>query len=206
MSTAEQPDFFSLQQYLEIEGNSLVKNEYIDGWIRAMTGATNRHSKVSLNCACELKRLLKGSPCEPYCSDTKVRIRNSWMNRFYYPDVQVVCDPNPGTDVFQDRPVLIVEVLSPSTRLYDLDEKLNAYLMIPSLKCYLILEQHQPIATAIFRDGDSILQQQYQGIGAVIDLPFLQVSLALSAIYEGVEFTPTCVQESELEYRDTSNA
>lgn len=125
------------------------------------------------------------------------------MNRFYYPDVQVVCDPNPGTDVFQDRPVLIVEVLSPSTRLYDLDEKLNAYLMIPSLKCYLILEQHQPIATATFRDGDSTLQQQYQGIGAVIDLPFLQVSLALSAIYEGVEFTPTCVQESELVYRET---
>ncbi|MFM9064314.1 MAG: Uma2 family endonuclease, partial [Pirellula sp.] len=71
-----------------------------------------------------LGNALKGKPCKPYNSDTKVRIFRDGKRRFYYPDVQVVCESNDPSSVFQDRPVLIIEVLSPSTRANDLDEKL----------------------------------------------------------------------------------
>ncbi len=117
--------------------------------------------------------------------------------RFYYPDAQVVCDSNELSSVFQDKPVLIVEVLSPSTRRYDLDEKMTAYLTIPSLQCYLLLEQHQPIAIVMRRTKSGFLREDIQDINASIDLPTLGISLAMRDIYDGIEFTDECVQEPE---------
>jgi Uma2 family endonuclease len=102
--------------------------------------------------------------------------------------------------VFQDHPVLIIEVLSPSTRQYDLDEKLSAYLQIPSLECYIVLEQHQPVAIVMRRTNGGFLRELFEGIDAAIDLPFLDGKLSLCDIYDRVEFTPYCVQEPELEY------
>src|SRR5688572_17437832 len=62
---------------------------------------------------------LRGKPCQAYNSDTKVRVRMPMHTRFYYPDGMVVCESNPDDDEFQDRPVVIAEVLSPSTRRID---------------------------------------------------------------------------------------
>ncbi len=94
---------------------------------------------------------LNGNPCQPLNSDMKVHIHRKGRRRFYYPDAQVVCPSNDPLSVFQDQPVLIIEVLSPSTRRYDLDEKMTAYPTIPSLECYIALEQHQPIAIVMRR-------------------------------------------------------
>ncbi len=146
MSTAERPNFVTEDDYLASEELAITKSEYIDGWIRAMAGATNRHNRVKMNCLLNLGVGLKNKSCQPWDSDTKVRIRGFGYTRFYYPDAQVVCESNAPTDVFQDKPVVIIEVLSPSTRAYDLDEKLNAYLRIASLQCYVILEKHTPLA------------------------------------------------------------
>jgi Uma2 family endonuclease len=121
MTSAEQPEYFSVDQYLSKEEQALTKSEYIDGWIRALCGSTLRHNRVAGNCYYTLRNLLKGKPCQPFNSDTKVRIFHEDKKRFYYPDVQVVCKSNEPTSVFQDRPVLVIEVLSPSTRRYDLD-------------------------------------------------------------------------------------
>jgi Uma2 family endonuclease len=206
MSSAEKPDYYSDQEYLQFENQSHSKSEYIDGWIRAMTGASLRHNVVAGNCFLSLGNQLKGSPCRPYNSDTKLRIDRGQSKRFYYPDVQVVCRSNEPTSVFQDQPVLIIEVLSPSTRNYDLNEKLEAYLQIPSLECYIVLEQHQPIATVFRKTNDGFSRQLVQGTESIIDLPFFNGSLSLADIYEGVEFTETCVQESDLQYELSQEA
>jgi Uma2 family endonuclease len=203
MSAAEIPEFVSVEGYLVSEEMATERSEYIDGWVRAMTGATNRHNRVKGNCFYQLMRALNGQRCQPYDSDTKVRIRRLGRTRFYYPDLQVVCDSNAPTEVFQDSPVLIVEILSPSTRQYDLDEKLAAYLEIPSLECYIILEQHTPIAIVMRRTEKGFLRETYEGIEASILLPFLGCSLSLRDIYEGIEFTATCVQEPVPEYEVT---
>ena len=149
MSTAEQPKFVSVDDYLASEETAITKSEYIDGWVRAMAGANVRHNMIKMNCGVYLGGSLKGQRCRPFDSDMKVRIRRNKSERFYYPDLHVVCESSDPTDVFQDNPILIVEVLSQSTRAYDLDEKLAAYLTIPSLECYLILEQHIPFAIVI---------------------------------------------------------
>jgi Uma2 family endonuclease len=96
--------------------------------------------------------------------------------------------------------VLIIEVLSPSTRRYDLDEKMTAYLTIPSLECYIALEQHQPIAIVMRRSNGGFLRELVEGIEQTIDLPFLGCSLPMRDIYEGIEFTAECVQEPDPEY------
>ena len=204
MSSAESLEFVAVQDYLAAEEIARTKSEYIDGWVRAMTGATNRHNQVSENCFLALALALKGKPCQPHLSDTKLRVINQQSKRFYYPDLQVVCEPNLPTESFQDRPVLVIEVLSPSTRLYDLDEKLNAYTQIPTLLYYLILEQHQPIAILLRRNGSLFERLQLEGIETVIDLPMLGVSLSMRDIYERIEFTATCVQEPDPEYQEAN--
>jgi Uma2 family endonuclease len=200
MSSAKRPEHFSVDDYLAMEEQALTKSEYVDGWIRAMCGAALRHNMVTGNCFVALSVLLKGKQCRAFNSDTKVRIDRADMKRFYYPDVQVVCQSNDQLSVFQDQPVLIIEVLSPSTRRYDLDEKMSAYLTIPSLECYVVLEQHQPIGIVMRRTKDGFLRETVEGIDAVIDLPFLGCSLPMRENYDGVEFTDECVQEPELEY------
>jgi Uma2 family endonuclease len=200
MSSAERPEYVSVDEYLSMEEQTLTKNEYVNGWVRAMTGATLRHNSVVGNCFVSLAITLKGKPCRPFNSDSKVRIDCVGRKRFYYPDVQVVCESNEPTSVFQDNPVLIIEVLSPSTRRYDLDEKMSAYLTIPSLQSYIALEQHQPIAIVMRRVSNGFLREHVEGIEATIDLPFLKCSLAMRDIYEGIEFTAEFVQEDEMEY------
>ncbi|MFO0942608.1 MAG: Uma2 family endonuclease [Pirellulales bacterium] len=134
MASATIPEFLSVEEYLSAEGDSFSKSEYIEGWIRAMVGSTIRDNLVKRNCLVLVSRLLKGLPSQPFDSDTKLRIRREGRTRFYYPDLQVVCESNPQSYVFQDSPVLVVEILSPSTRQVDLDEKMQAYLEIPTLQ------------------------------------------------------------------------
>ena len=200
MSSAEKPEYHTVEEYLALEEQAQTKSEYIDGWIRAKCGSTLRHNMVGGNCFVSLALLLKGKPCRPFNSDTKVHIDREGRRRFYYPDVQVVCQSNHPLSVFQDQPVLIIEVLSPSTRRYDLDEKMAAYLTIPSLECYIALEQHQPIAIVMRRSNGGFLRQTIQGIEQTIDLPFLGCSLPMREIYDGIEFTAECVQEPDPEY------
>ncbi|MFN7290941.1 MAG: Uma2 family endonuclease [Pirellula sp.] len=205
MSNAEKPEYFTPDEYLLMEERGPTKSEYVDGWIRAMSGATLRHNRVKLNCLVQLSLKLREQCCQPFDSDTKIRLDYKGKKRFYYPDAQVVCDSNELSSVFQDHPVLIIEVLSPSTRRYDLDEKMTAYLTIPSLQCYLLLEQHQPIAIVMRRTKSGFLREDMQGINASIDLPTLGISLGMRDIYEGIEFTTECVQEPEQEYETLRN-
>ena len=200
MSTAEQPGLVAVEDYLAAEELATTKHEYVDGWVRAMSGASLRHNIVKGNCFAHLHAALRGKRCQSWDSDTRTRIRRDGRIRFYYPDVQVVCESNAPTDVYQDQPVLIIDVLSPSTRAHDLDEKLNAYLSIPSLECYVILEQHMPFAIVLRRTPNGFLCESHEGIEATIDLPFIGGTLPLREIYEGVEFTPTCIQEPEPAY------
>lgn len=200
MSTAKVPEFVSVDDYLRAEELATIKHEYVEGWVRAMTGATNRHNRVKLNAIMHLAVALKGRSCFPCDSDTKVRIRRHGSTKFYYPDAQVVCEGNAPTDVFQDKPVVIIEVLSLSTRATDLDEKLNAYLSIETLDFYIILEQHQPMAIVMLRTDAGFIRQVYEGIDAVIELPVIGCDLPLFEVYAGIEFTPDCVNEPDVKY------
>jgi Uma2 family endonuclease len=133
MSTTKKLDLASIEAYLAEELVSPIKHEYLGGVVYALAGARNVHNLIATNTSGSLHARLRGKPCCPFNSDTKIRIRLPTHALFYYPDVSVICRPNPQTDSFQDDPAVLFEVLSRRTRRIDEGEKKDAYLTIPSL-------------------------------------------------------------------------
>jgi Uma2 family endonuclease len=190
MTAAEKLHLISVEDYLAGELVSPVKHEYLGGVVYAMAGARNRHNIIATNTLGALYSRLRGRRCRPFNSDTKVRVRLPTHLRFYYPDASVVCRPNPEDDSFQDEPAMIVEVLSRATRRIDEGEKKDAYLTIPSLAVYLMLDQEAAVATAFRRTEQGFVREVFAEVGAVIPLPEIEIELPLAEIYEGVEFLP----------------
>jgi Uma2 family endonuclease len=189
MSALKRPAPITVEDYLAGELVSEVKHEYLGGEVHAMAGASNRHNKVAMNTLLTLGTSLRGKPCRPFNGDTKVRIHYSNHTRFYYPDAMVVCDENPDEDQWQDRPVVIVEVLSESTRRTDLAEKRDAYLTIPSLRVLIFAEPDRPALIVHRREADGgFVREDHTGLDMVVSLPEIDSFLPLAEVYEGVEF------------------
>jgi len=189
MTALKQPSSITISEYLAGEEISDVKHEYLGGTVHAMAGATNQHNAITVNTLVSLATQLRGKPCRPFNSDTKVRIEYPDHTRFYYPDAMVVCHPNPPSDHFQDHPVVIVEVLSDSTRRTDLGEKRDAYLTISSLKVLIFIEAEAPAAIVHRRKPEGgFAAEAHSGLDAVIPLPEIDANLPLAEIYEQVTF------------------
>lgn len=109
----------SIDDYLDGEEVSEVKHEYLDGTVHAMAGATNQHNTIALNSLASLLLQLRGKPYQPFNSDTKIRTQYPDHTRFYYPDAMVVCQPNPGTDHFQDQSAVVIEASLPLSEVYE---------------------------------------------------------------------------------------
>jgi Uma2 family endonuclease len=190
MSASRRFDLVSVDDYLAGELVSPVKHEYLGGVVYAMAGAANAHNLIASNALGALHARLRGKPCRAYNSDTKVRVLLPGHVRFYYTDLSVVCRPNPPTDSFHDEPAAIVEVLSDSTRRTDEGEKRDAYLTLPSLRVYLLVEPDAPAVVAFRRAGQQFVREVYQGLDAVVPLAEVGADLPLAEVYEAVDFPP----------------
>lgn len=191
MTALRQPQAVAITDYLAGEESSDVKHEYLGGTVHAMAGATNQHNTIALNSQACLLGQLRGKPCQPFNGDTKVRIEFPDHIRFYYPDAMVVCHPNPATDHYQNQPVVIIEVLSDSTRRTDLGEKRDAYLTIQTLQVLLFVEPGAPAVTVHRRKSEGGFALEYHsGLDATIPLPEIEAALPLAELYERVEFAP----------------
>jgi Uma2 family endonuclease len=197
MTAALKWNLVSIEDYLAGELESPIKHEYIGGVVYAMAGARNVHNTIAGNVFAISHGRLRGRPCQPFNSDTKIRIRLATQTRFYYPDVSVICRPNPPHDSFQDEPAAIVEVLSRRTRRTDEGEKKDAYLTIPSLNVYLLVEQDAPLVTVFRRTEAGFVREVYDGLDAVIPLAEIEIDLPLAEIYAGVAFIPEPSDEDE---------
>jgi Uma2 family endonuclease len=189
MSTARKLDLVSVEDYLASELDSPIRREYVDGYVYAMAGGRNSHSRIKMNTTVAVGRRLLGRPCQPFNSDTKIRIRLKRRVRFYYPDLSVVCESNPGHETFQDKPAVLFEVLSRSTRRIDEGEKKDAYLTIPSLGAYVLIEQSRP-RVVVYRRSTGFTPEVYEGLDAVLPLPEIEIEVPLSEIYASVQFSP----------------
>ena len=102
----------------------------------------------------------------------------------------VVCHPNPATDHFQDQPVVVIEVLSESTRRSDLEEKRDAYLTLPSLKVLLFVESDRPSVIVHRRKPEGGFGvEYYSGSEGAIALPEIEAELPLAELYQRAEFS-----------------
>lgn len=135
------------------------------------------------------------STAPPDTHFNKVRITFPDHTRFYHPDAMVVCHMNEETDHFQDHPVLIVEVLSDSTRRADLTEKRDAYLTISSLKVLIFVESDEARVLLYRRSmpQGGFAVEDYAGPEAIIPLPEMDTEIPLAELYErvGLEFRGT---------------
>lgn len=180
----------SVDDYLRGELVSPIKHEYLGGFVYAMAGARIMHNIIATNLLACLHVRLRGQTCRPFNSDTKVRVRLANQTRFYYPDAMVVCRSNDPRGSFQDEPVVIAEVLSKSTRRIDEGEKKDAYLSIPSLSTYLLIEQEAALVSVYRRTESGFVREIHEGMSSVVPLPELKLDLPLAEIYEAVEFVP----------------
>lgn len=190
MIAARKLQLVPIEDYLAGELVSQVKHEYLGGVVYAMAGARNAHNLIASNFLGALHSRLRGTPCRPYNSDTKIRIHLPTHVRFYYPDSSVICRPNPATDSFQDQPTVIAEVLSRGTRRIDEGEKKDAYLTIPSLSVYLLIEQDFSAVTLFRRTEQGFVRETHRGDDGAIPLGEIGTQLPLAEIYDGVEFAP----------------
>ncbi|MGE0609259.1 MAG: Uma2 family endonuclease [Pirellulales bacterium] len=190
MTAAQKLHLISVEDYLAGELASPVKHEYLGGVVYAMAGARNAHNVIAGNLFASLHGRLRGRACRPYNSDTKIRIRLPSQWRFYYPDVSVVCQPNPQSDSFQDAPVALFEVLSLATRRIDVGEKKDFYLAIPSLMAYVVVEQETAAVVLYRRTEHGFTREVHEGLSAVLPLPEIETELPLAELYEGVAFVP----------------
>ena len=178
----------SPEDYLEGELRSEVKHEYLAGVVHAMAGARNVHNDIAGNIFAALHAQLRGQPCRPHNSDTKVRLRLPTGLRFYYPDAQVTCQPNPPTDSYQDQPIVVAEVISAATRRTDEGEKLDGYCALPSLEVYMLVESERALVIAYRRAATGFVREVFSGLDAVIPLACIGAALPLAEIYERVVF------------------
>lgn len=131
---------FTVEEYLEFELDHAGRFEYVDGLILAMSGAKPRHGAIAVNITGALHQRLRGR-CRVLGSDQRIA---TGEGVYTYADVVVTCGPLQTTSfkgtATLHNPSLIVEVLSPSTREYDLGDKLDSYKTIPTLRHVLLIE------------------------------------------------------------------
>ena len=182
--------YMTPEQYLEAEREAEGKSEYFSGQIFAMAGASRRHNVLVGNLVRRLGNRLDGRPCETYPSDMKVLVRAN--GSYTYPDVTIVC----GEPEFLDRdgdvllnPLVIVEVLSDSTALYDRGTKWMLYQGLGSLREYVLVSQDAPRVERFTRQADrQWLYESVSGLDGEIRLASLDVLLPLAEVYERVHW------------------
>ena len=197
MTVAQPLARVSVAEYLDEELRSEIKHDYVDGRVYARTETLIPHKTIATNLCSSFWVQLRGKPCHPFTSDAKIRLRLPTETRFYYPDAMVVRHPNQPSESFQDRPVMIAEVMTEESRRIDEWEKKDAYLTIPSLTAYLLIESDRPRVVVYRRTEMVFVPEVYQGMDATIELKDVRCSIALSELYERVDFTAATATEQE---------
>lgn len=176
-------------EYLLLEETASTKHEYFNGRIYAMTGGSNTHAVLVLNAGATLRAGLRGRECRAVGSEQRVKIEATGL--LTYPDAAVYCPPmrfeGPHNETLLN-PTLIVEVLSPSTDVYDRTTKFEHYAQMESLTDYLLISQDRVLVEHFRRqENGGWLLRSYNGREQQVELPDLGIVLPLTELYEGVE-------------------
>jgi Uma2 family endonuclease len=182
---------YSFQEYLALEQASNVKHEYLDGQIYAMAGGTPDHAALQAAVPSVLYSQLRKGSCRTYASDLRIRVLSTGLAT--YPDVTVVCGPrevDPADNNSVINPMLLVEVLSPSTEKYDRGEKFAHYKHIPSLRQYVLVSVGERCVEVWTRDAEGGWTSRVSMDGEVADLGSIGARLDVRELYEAAAEGP----------------
>jgi Uma2 family endonuclease len=179
----------SVEEYLQLDRSSIdTRYEYIDGHVIMMAGGTLDHATISANIISVLRNLLRGSPCRVFTTDARVRLSET---RYVYPDVSASCDTQDRgrVDIVQS-PLLVVEVLSPSTEAIDRGRKLAYYRQCPTVQEYMLVNYQYPSVELYRREKNTLWTYHVLEDDDDIELASLGVRIPVTAVYEDVVFPP----------------
>lgn len=181
MNWQPKQDLYSIADYLKNELDSDSKHEYREGQMYAMAGASKNHQRITLNISSIFKTHLKNTPCDTFASDIKVKIGDLAV---FYPDVIVDCEPETANEYYTEQPLIIVEVLSKSTRRMDETTKRRLYQTLPSLQEYVLIEQ-DIVDIEICRRSEG-WQPEHYFMGDGIIFAAIELTVSVNDIYERV--------------------
>lgn len=173
------------REFLEWEAKQARKHEFEDGLIRIMAGGTKRHEKIKVNLVSALRSKLRGKPCEPYGSDLQVQ---TFPGPVYYPDVTVDCGTDEGDDTMADKPTVVFEVLSQSTRTEDISNKLPNYQATPAVQQIVYVDTARMHCMVWRRTAEGWEESEVARPDEALALDALGCTLTFAEIYEGVGF------------------
>lgn len=175
-------------EFLEWDQFQADRHELVDGLPVAMVGARRGHDQIVVNAIMEVGGQLRGGPCRVFTGDTAVRIPAGNVRR---PDLGVDCGRFEVSATAADSPALVVEVLSPSTREFDMFGKLDEYKTVATLTHIILVDPDAPQVTHWSRTAaQTWTHETIEGLEARVELTGLGVSLPLRALYAGLEFRP----------------
>ncbi|MBF0467530.1 MAG: Uma2 family endonuclease [Desulfamplus sp.] len=197
MKITSQTPQYSPDQYLSMERNSVCKNEYINGHIFAMAGASRQHNQITFNISVGLGVELKNRQCVAYSSDMRVKISQTGL--YSYPDIVATCNTPEFEDDFVDtllNPSVIIEVLSDSTEAFDRGGKFAHYRRLDSLQEYILVAQDYMCVEHYARQGEQwilteIRENNEKSPKKIVHLDSIGCCLSLREIYNKVEFKNT---------------
>ena len=203
MATRAAHTHLTPEEYIALERKALpdseiIRHEYLNGELIAMSGASRAHNLITINISTALHSRLRGSECETYANE--MRVSTPTTTSYFYPDVVVVCEePRFEDDVFDTllNPIIHVEVLSPSTEAYDRGEKFAHYRQLASLQEYVLVAQDKVLVEHYHRQekqgtapitGKDWIFTDFQELEESLPLTSIQCELPLQEIYERVTF------------------
>lgn len=182
---------FTPQEYLAQEEAAETKSEFLRGEIFAMAGETPRHNLIAANAVSELRQALRRLPCQTFGSNQRILVQENGLNT--YPDAVVVCGQLQFAPKRKDtiaNPLLIVEVLSDSTRDYDRGAKFELYRDLPALQHSLLIDQGEVRIEYYRKHNDEWLFRSYTDLSEMITikLELGEIELRIQDLYDKVEF------------------
>ena len=186
MGQAAEKTVLTAEEFIAWESGQRERHEFVNGEVFAMAGAEDRHVTVALNIAFALREHLRGTPCRTFMSDMKLQVTAA--NSYFYPDVMVTCNSaDAASPLSKAEPVLLVEVLSPSTAAYDRGEKFVHYRRIASLQEYVLVDIDTR-RTDVFRKRDDGMWVLYPFEGAeAVSLASVKLEIAVEALFAEVD-------------------
>lgn len=180
----------TVDEFFEWQQRQDRNYELVDGvpilTVKAMTGATDQHDRITVNAIVSLGNRLRGKPCRPKTSDTSVR---TWRGT-RRPDVTVECGTPDRRSMAADEPRLVVEILSPTTFRFDRFQKLAEYQRHPTISVILLVDSERPLVAVWRKAGEAWTESEAAGMDAVVDLPEIGTTLPLAELYFDLSFDP----------------
>lgn len=189
MSSLAAQTLYTPEEYITLERKATLKSEYLSGEILAMSGASLAHTLITVDITTELNIQLKGKECKVVSND--LRVKTTPDTSYFYPDVVVFC----GEPEFEDEtfdtllnPVVIIEVLSPSTEIYDRTEKFEYYKQITTLQEYILVSQDKIKVEHHQLQNMQWKLKEFHALQGTFALSSIGCELSLNDVYRRVDF------------------